>query len=428
MSHYKPYPEYKETSIEWIEPVPKHWEIIPIKRFTKLRTERTSDANENVTYIGLEDIESGSGKYAPTEGNSRQSDSSTVGVFSKGQILYGKLRPYLRKAFIADFDGVCSTEFLVLQPDKILPELLQSWLLTSDVTQKIESTCEGAKMPRADWEGIGSIPMPLPPVEEQIAIRNSTQAETARIDSLITKKTRFIELLKEKRQALITHAVTKGLNPGAKMKDSDVDWIGEVPEHWEVISGNRLFSESKQLAFEKDQHLSATQKYGVIPLEEFQELESRRVTQAVKNLEKRKHANINDFVISMRSFQGGIERVKANGCVRSSYVVLIPTEAAHVGYFSYLFKSVTYIQGLQATSMFIRDGQDLSYNNFRQVKVPCPSHSEQALIADYLDKAIKSLDALLTKTQQSIDLLKERRSAFITAAVTGQIDLRGEPA
>lgn len=180
-------------------------------------------------------------------------------------------------------------------------------------------------MPRADWEGIGNIPMPLPPVEEQIAIRKSVQAESARIDTLITKKTRFIELLKEKRQALVTHAVTKGLNPNVKMNDSGVEWIGEVPEHWEVISGNRLFSESKQLAFEDDQHLSATQKYGVIPLEEFQELEGRRVTQAVKNLEKRKHARINDFVISMRSFQGGIERVKANGCVRSSYVVLKPT-------------------------------------------------------------------------------------------------------
>ncbi|WP_068778519.1 restriction endonuclease subunit S [Paenibacillus sp. GM2] len=426
MSHYKPYPEYKESGIKWIGPVPKHWDIIPIKRFTKLSTARTSDSGENITYIGLEDVESGSGKYSPTEGNSRQSDTSTVGAFTKGQILYGKLRPYLRKAIIADFDGICSTEFLVLQPEKVLPELLQSWLLTSDVTQQIESTCEGAKMPRADWEGIGNIPMPLPPIEEQIVIRKSVQAETARIDTLITKKTRFIDLLKEKRQALITHAVTKGLNPKVKMKDSGVEWIGEVPEHWEVISGNRLFSESKQLAFEDDQHLSATQKYGVIPLEEFQELEGRRVTQAVKNLEKRKHARINDFVISMRSFQGGIERVKANGCVRSSYVVLKPTPDSHVGYFTYLFKSITYIQGLQATSMFIRDGQDLSYNNFRQVKVPCPSVSEQAQIADFLDKVIKSNDMLVTKTQKSIDLLKERRSAFITAAVTGQIDLRGE--
>lgn len=85
MSHYKPYPEYKESGVEWIGPVPKHWDIIPIKRFTKLSTARTSDAGENVTYIGLEDVESGSGKYSPTEGNSRQSDTSTVGAFLKAK-------------------------------------------------------------------------------------------------------------------------------------------------------------------------------------------------------------------------------------------------------------------------------------------------------------------------------------------------------
>ena len=242
MSHYKPYTAYKESGVGWIEPIPKHWDIVRIKRFTTLNTARTSEARDNIPYIGLEDVESGSGKYAPTESNSRQSDTSTVGVFSKGQVLYGKLRPYLRKAIITDFDGVCSTEFLALQPDRVLPELLQNWLLSPHVTQQIESTCEGAKMPRADWEGIGNILMPLPPVEEQIVIRDRTRAEASRIDTLISKKARFIELLKEKRQALITHAVTKGLNSDVKMKDSGVEWIGEIPEHWKIAQFRRLVS------------------------------------------------------------------------------------------------------------------------------------------------------------------------------------------
>lgn len=128
----------------------------------------------------------------------------------------------------------------------------------------------------------------------------------------------------------------------------------------------------------------------------------------------------------MRSFEGGIERVKARGCVRSSYVVLKANEHVHVGFFTYLFKSGAYIQGLQATATFIRDGQDISYNNFRQVKLLRPSHAEQKSIADFLDKSVSRIDRLTEKTQRSIDLLKERRSAFITAAVTGQIDLREE--
>ena len=169
MSHYIPYPDYKETEINWPVRIPKHWNISRIKRFTKLNTARTSETEPNDIYVGLEDIESGSGRYSPTEGNSRQTDTSTVSTFYRGQVLYGKLRPYLRKAIIAEFDGFCSTEFLVLQPQTVLPELLQNWLLTPEVTQQIESTCDGAKMPRADWEGVGYIFMPLPPAEEQVA-------------------------------------------------------------------------------------------------------------------------------------------------------------------------------------------------------------------------------------------------------------------
>lgn len=181
---------------------------------------------------------------------------------------------------------------------------------------------------------------------------------------------------------------------------------------------------NKERAHEEDEHLSATQKYGVIPLAEFERLEGRQVTHAEKNLEQRKHVEIDDFVISMRSFEGGIERVKARGCVRSSYVALVADERAHVGFFSYLFKSSAYIQGLQATSMFIRDGQDLSYNNFRQVKLPLPSFEEQKRIAEYLDFEISKGNAIVAKTEGAISKLIEYRSALISAAVTGQIDVR----
>jgi type I restriction enzyme S subunit len=434
MSHYKPYPEYKDSGIEWIGLMPEHWELKPLKIVASHNDDSLPDSTEPEETISYVDISSAS--Y--NEGISKVEEMSFGNAPSRarrkansGDVIVSTVRTYLKAvASVGDEFAHCifSTGFAVLRsrPGKLEPKFLK-WLVLNDLfIQAVEAHSEGLSYPAINPPTLVGLKTVIPSQEEQKKIASVLESETTRIDTLITKKTRFIELLKEKRQALITHAVTKGLNPNVKMNDSGVEWIGEVPKHWEVISGNRLFSESKQLAFEDDQHLSATQKYGVIPLEEFQELEGRRVTQAVKNLEKRKHARINDFVISMRSFQGGIERVKANGCVRSSYVVLKPTPASHVGYFSYLFKSVTYIQGLQATSMFIRDGQDLSYNNFRQVKVPCPSVSEQAQIADYLDKTIKSIDMLVTKTQRSIDLLKERRSAFITAAVTGQIDMRGE--
>lgn len=426
MSQYRAYPAYKDSGIEWIGQVPEHWKVARVKRLASLRNERRNDVSTDTIYIGLEDVEAGSGQYKPTNGSSRQSEDSTVGIFYEGDVLYGKLRPYLRKAIISEMAGCCSTEFLVLRAEKTEPRWLQEWLLTPDVTHQIGSGCEGAKMPRADWWHIGSIEVVYPDQPEQAQILTTLDRETARIDALIEKKNRFIELLKEKRQALITHAVTKGLDPNAKMKDSGVEWIGPVPEHWDVVPSTWLFVESKERAHEDDQHLSATQKYGVISLAEYERLEGRQVTHAVKNLEQRKHVKLDDFVISMRSFQGGIERVKALGCVRSSYVVIQAGDGADKNYFAYLFKSGSYIQGLQATSSFIRDGQDLNYGNFRQVRLPKPGSDEQMQIAKFLDQETARIDALARTTEQSIALLKERRAAFITAAVTGQIDLRGK--
>ena len=424
MSHYKPYPAYRDSGVEWIGQVPEHWEIARIKRHATIRTERRSDISADTTYIGLEDVEAGSGQYRPTNGNSRQTADSTVSIFYKQDVLYGKLRPYLRKAIVAEMDGACSTEFLVLRTSNTLPRWLHQWLLTSDVTQQIEAGCEGAKMPRADWEHVGSIEMPSPDPEEQTQIISALDRETARIDALITKKTRFIELLKEKRQALITHAVTKGLDPNVPMKDSGVEWIGKVPAHWNVVQSRRLFEERRERAREGDVQFTASQKYGVIPQTEFMEKEGRRVMLVGKGQDILKHIEPGDFLISMRSFEGGLEECRGSGSVSSAYVPLIPVKWVWNPFFKYLFKSNGYIQALQSTSDLVRDGQALRFENFSKVSLLEIPIDEQNQISVALDRETARIDLLADKTQRSINLLKERRAAFITAAVTGQIDLR----
>ena len=424
MSHYKPYPAYRDSGVEWIGQVPEHWEIARIKRHATIRTERRSDISADTTYIGLEDVEAGSGQYRPTNGNSRQTADSTVSIFYKQDVLYGKLRPYLRKAIVAEMDGACSTEFLVLRTSNTLPRWLHQWLLTSDVTQQIEAGCEGAKMPRADWEHVGSIEMPSPDPEEQTQIISALDRETARIDALITKKTRFIELLKEKRQALITHAVTKGLDPNVPMKDSGVEWIGKVPAHWNVVQSRRLFEERRERAREGDVQFTASQKYGVIPQTEFMEKEGRRVMLVGKGQDILKHIEPGDFLISMRSFEGGLEECRGSGSVSSAYVPLIPVKWVWNPFFKYLFKSNGYIQALQSTSDLVRDGQALRFENFSKVSLLEIPIDEQKQISVALDRETARIDLLADKTQRSINLLKERRAAFITAAVTGQIDLR----
>ncbi|WP_460822931.1 restriction endonuclease subunit S [Lysobacter olei] len=208
------------------------------------------------------------------------------------------------------------------------------------------------------------------------------------------------------------------------MKDSGVEWLGKVPAHWKIVPPGVLFTDSKERAHCGDQMLSATQKYGVIPLAEFESLEQRQVTKASTNFDMRKHVEIGDFVISMRSMDGGLERSHAVGSVRSSYSVLKASQQVHGPYFGALMKCSLYVQALRLTSSFIRDGQDLSFNHVKKIKLPLPDLEEQVAIAEYLDRAMARIDALVAKKTHFINLLREKRQATITHAVTKGLDAR----
>lgn len=437
MSHYKRYPAYKESGVEWIGEMPEHWAMKRL-RHVAIYTNSNVDKKEyegqiSVSLCNYTDVYKNEFITMDMPFMKATASVSEIEKFSlrHGDVLITKDSEDptdigIPALVVNDMPNVvCGYHLTIIRPmDVPTSRLLHRVLMSAPTKAHFFLEAPGITRYGLGQNAIGDLPVCLPPDEERGLIVDWIDRETTRIDTLITKKTRFIELLKEKRQALITHAVTKGLDPNVKMKESGAKWLGEIPEHWEFVPSTSLFPESKERARVDDEHLSATQKYGVIPLRDYERMEERQVTHAVKNLDQRKHADIDDFVISMRSFEGGIERVKAIGCVRSSYVVLKASKRSHIGFFTYLFKSGSYIQGLQATSTFIRDGQDLSYNNFRQVKLPCPSMDEQKSIADFLEKSVNRIDGLTKKTLRSIDLLKERRSMLITAAVTGQIDLR----
>lgn len=205
-------------------------------------------------------------------------------------------------------------------------------------------------------------------------------------------------------------------------KSSGVEWLGEVPSEWEIFRGKRVFTQRTERAQPNDVQLSATQAYGVIPQEEYESKIGRKVTKIQFHLEKRKHVELDDFVISMRSFQGGLERAYASGCIRSSYVVLRPLLKIHPGYYTYLFKSQRYIEALQATASFIRDGQDLNFDNFSKVDLALPPYGQQTAIANFLDKKTTQIDEAITIKEQQIVLLKERKQIIIQKAVTQGLD------
>ena len=170
--------------------------------------------------------------------------------------------------------------------------------------------------------------------------------------------------------------------------------------------------------------LAATQKYGMIPQKKYMELEGRRIVLANDNLDKWIHVEPNDFVISLRSFQGGLELSTIPGCVTWHYVVLRPNEGVYVPYYRWLFKSASYIGALQRTSDFIRDGQDLRFSNFVKVRLMAIPLDEQKQIADYLEQTIPKFDDMERKLQAQIELLQEMKDKIITDVVTGQEDVR----
>ena len=265
---------------------------------------------------------------------------------------------------------------------------------------------------------------PIPPPGEQAAIVRFLDHADEQIQRYIAGKERLIALLQEERQALIHQAVTRGLDPCVRLKPSGVEWLGDVPEHWRIRKGKRLFSPRRELAKPNDIQLSATQAYGVIPQDEYERRIGRRVVKISLHLDRRQHVEVGDFVISMRSFEGGLERAWATGCVRSSYVVLRPTYEVDVEFFSYVLKSQAYIQALQSTANFIRDGQDLNFNNFCAVDLPFPPVDEQRQTSVALGEAIAAIGTTIAGARRQIDLMNEYRTRLIADVVTGQLDVR----
>ncbi|MCE6949536.1 restriction endonuclease subunit S [Cereibacter sphaeroides] len=201
-------------------------------------------------------------------------------------------------------------------------------------------------------------------------------------------------------------------------KDSGVEWLGEVPEGWEVVLSRRLFRQTRDDALNDDEQLSATQKSGVIPQRIFMEQEDQKVVLALSGTSNFKHVEAGDFVISLRSFQGGIEYSAHTGCVSPAYTVLRAIKKLDSAYFRFLLKSDAYISVLQSVTSGIRDGRNVSYDQFGNIGVPLPPLPEQRAIAAFLDRETAKIDALVEEQRRLIALLAEKRQAVISHAVT----------
>ena len=210
-----------------------------------------------------------------------------------------------------------------------------------------------------------------------------------------------------------------------KMKDSGIEWIGEIPEGWRTINPKALFTQRKDKAQKGERQLTSSQQYGILYQDDYMELTGSKVVTVEKDFDILKHVEAGDFVISMRSFQGGLEYSTKSGAISSAYVMLVPNlELVYPHFYRWLLKSSVYIDALQRTTNMVRDGQAMRYSNFAQVQLFTLPLDEQKSRADFLDLECSSIDKILFKTRSSIEEYKKLKQAVITQAVTKGV--RGE--
>lgn len=411
--------EMKDSRIEWVGQIPSTWRINKGKYFISLLNKPARETDEIITCFRDGEV---------TLRSNRREDGFTVSLTETGYqgIDVGDLIVHGMDGFagaigISDSRGKATPVLNVLNTTeckKYLMYLMRSMaycgLFLSLSTGIRVRTCD------TNWKKLREIDYLLPDLLEQQNIANFLDAKYAEIDDLTSDIQAQIDTLEQYKRSVITEVVTKGLNPDVEMACHQISWIEQMPAHWKIIPSKYLFHNSDKRKCEGDQQLTASQKHGIITQQEYMERENSKIVFANQGLENWKHVEPYDFVISLRSFQGGLEMSETTGCITWHYVVLKANKPICPRFYKWLFKSSAYINALQGTCNFIRDGQDLRFSNFAQVPLYEPPLSEQEDIASYLDMKCSQIDSISDQKKEQLTVLEAYKKSLIYEYVTGK--------
>lgn len=441
---YKAYQEYKDSGVEWLKEIPIHWDCKKLKFFlndlvrgpfgSALKKEFFTTAGIKVyeqknciqdsvalgdSYIS-EDTYRDLSRFTVTNGDLLMSCSGTIGRIVEVTEPYEK--------------GIINQALLIMRINEcaVNKAFFKHIFRSEDVQKQIKDNTQGGAMQNlVATDVFKSVSFTVPPYEEQQKIASFLDHETAKIDTLIAKQEKLIELLKEKRQAVISHAVTKGLNPDAPMKDSGVEWLGEVPEHWDVTKF------SYAIDFLEGPGILAVDFHDEgIPLLRIQNVKEAVVTDNFKTYldplkvkEKWEHFRVEkgDLLISASASTGLISEVdeRAVGAVPYTGLIRLKPVSASItkDFIRFVVQSDLFYEQIK----LLQTGSTIQHFgpiHLQQMKVVLPPVDEQNRIAKEIKHSIKHIDRLTENAESIIDLTKERKTALISAAVTGKIDVR----
>ncbi|MGV3615743.1 MAG: restriction endonuclease subunit S [Fimbriimonas sp.] len=418
------YHHYKDSGTPWLGKVPSHWQVVRLKNLFQLMKRDPVADDEIVTAFRDGQV---------TLRSNRRTEGFTNALHEHGyqRIFPGELVIHAMDAFagaigVSDSVGKSTPVYSVCRPksDEVNPWfyglLLRHMALSGFVTALAKGVRERSTEFR--WSEASEVRVPLPPKQEQNEIVAFLGRETAKLDSLLTEQRRLAELLKEKRQAVISQVISRGLTSTA-LKNSGIEWLGDIPKHWRLERGRRLYTKLEMPPQEGDEVVTAFRD-GQVTLRLNRRTEG--FTFAVLEVGYQ-HVRQGDLVIhGMDAFAGAIGVSESTGKCSPEYAVLSPLREDLVNeYFAKVLRLMAQRNYIYVICPSVRErAPRFRYEAFKDVQLPVPPRAEQELILDEIGHQTSRIDELLATSQAAIALLQERKSALISATVTGQIKVQ----
>ena len=449
LGKYKPYPEYKESGVEWLDLLPSDWKTNALKfalsiPMTDGPHETPTFTDEGIPFVSAEAVSSGTINFDKIRGYISEEDNRRFSL---------KYKPKLHDVYMiksgatTGVSAIVETDikFNIWSPLAVMrvnadfsPYYLLSYLRSNTFQEQVQLNWSFGTQQNIGMGTLENIGICCPPIEEQQSIASFLDYETARIDSLIAKQQQLIELLKEKRQAVISHVVTKGLNPDVPMKDSGVEWLGQVPEHWNVLSLKYHVKTRKGVAFKAQDFCD--DGIPVVKASDIKQLSIRTLSTCLPDAFRYSYPNAvlnsGDIVLSTvgstpdvkNSAVGQLGMVPVNvagSLLNQNTVIFDSNENRYLKQFLFLIlQSTGYRDHLDLHAHGTANQASLNISDMLDFRFAAPPIPEQEIIVETINFKLLKLIETETSCQQAIELLTERRTALISESVTGKIDLR----
>ena len=408
----KRYESYKNSGVGWIGEIPSHWKVERLKNHISLVTETSNSSLK----IGLENIESFTGKYISSD---TKYEGNGIAV-ETGDLVYGKLRPYLCKAWIATFSCNAVGDFFVFRGkgSTVTIPYIHKLFLSPQITGICNASTYGARMPRVSSAFILNMPVLIPTSSEQQAIVDYLKDKTLKIEQYVSARERERELLSSLKQSEIANVVTKGLNPNVRMKDSGIPWIGLIPEHWKPCRNKDIFQESKLTVGENSNSytLLSLTKQGVI-IRDVSEGKGK----FPKEFSSYKVVEPGDMIFCLFDVDETPRTVGLSshyGMITGAYDVF-KVKRVLPEFVLYYYLAIDDKKALRPLYKGLRKVVPLP--TFMSAKMFIPPLEEQQAIVDYIEAKLSKIDSCMADLQAEIDYLKEFKQRLISDVVTGQI-------